>query len=289
MKHCLILGCGYTGIRIAKRLWSKGFAITATTRNAERQAKLQSLGCRVEGLDLNDEEALLRIADFVDKHSRGLLSIPPLKVIKNGVEYFQDPTARIVKSLGEFPARVVYLSTTGVYGKTRFVQEQTPVAPVTERQHRRVEAEHAVANGPWTSLILRPAAIYGPGRGIQSAIKKGDFRLAGNGDNFVSRIHVEDLSDLVVAALESNITGHYPAADENPCTSREIAFYCAGVLGLPEPISGGSKLMVGETRQANRQVDGKAICKMLGVTLRYPSYREGVVAALAHENGEESA
>ena len=216
-----------------------------------------------------------------------MLSIPTLTATSGGRPRLDDPTARLVKALGsealrDAPARVVYLSTTGVYGETKQVNETTPIAPLSERQRRRAEAERAVAAGPWPSLILRPAAIYGPGRGVHAALRERRFRLAGDGDNFISRIHVEDLAALTAAAIESDITGAYPAADENPCTSSEMARYCADLLGMPMPPS-VERGEVDETRRADRRVDGRAICKLLGVSLRFPSYREGVAAALAAE------
>ena len=289
MRHCLILGCGYTGRRVARLLLARGFTVTATTRDPARHTDLQAAGCRVAALDVSDQAALSSVAALLGEQSRVLLSIPTLRVSGQPAG-LDDPTARVMKALGSEGletaiARVVYLSTTGVYGETKHVDETTPIAPVTERQCRRAEAERAVAAGPWPSLILRPAAIYGPGRGVHAALRKGRFRLAGDGGNFISRIHVDDLAALTAAAIESDITGAYPAADEDPCTSREMARYCADLVGLPAPPSARPS-EVDETRRADRRVDGRAICGLLGVTPRYPSYREGVAAALAAEAAE---
>jgi nucleoside-diphosphate-sugar epimerase len=173
------------------------------------------------------------------------------------------------------PARVVYLSTTGVYGMAQAVDETTvPAAPRTNRELARVSEEQAVLSGPWSALVLRPAAIYGPGRGVHASMRAETFRLSGD---FVSRIHVDDLAAHCVAGLLSSVTGAYPVADEKPCTSREIAEYCAELMSLPVPEA------LGEIRRANRRVDGSAIRRLLGIQLRYPSYREGIAACLAEE------
>ena len=238
-------------------------------------------------LDIGDQADLLSVATLLREQSRVLLSIPTLKQSGGGTAGLRDPTGRIMAvlgngALGTRPARVVYLSTTGVYGETKQVDETTPIAPVTNRQRLRAEAEQAAAAGPRPSLILRPAAIYGPGRGVHTALQQGRYRLAGDGGNFISRLHVDDLAALTAAAIESDITGAYPAGDEKPCTSLEMARHCADLLGLPMPPSVGAG-EVDETRRADRRVDGRAICRLLGVTLLYPSYREGVAAALAEE------
>ena len=182
---------------------------------------------------------------------------------------------------------MVYLSTTGVYGDTKLVDETTPIAAVTVRQRLRVDAEEAVRAGPWPSMILRPAAIYGPGRGVHVSMRQGRFRLFGDGANFVSRIHIDDLAALAVAALQSTATGAYPVADEEPCASREIAEFCAGLLELQPPGSAGAS-EVSETLRSDRRVDGSAIRRLLRVDLKYPSYRIGIPAALESEQTPSS-
>jgi nucleoside-diphosphate-sugar epimerase len=107
----------------------------------------------------------------------------------------------------------------------------------------------------------------------------GKFRLAGEGLNFVSRIHVDDLAAITVAALLSDVTGAYPVADDHPCTSLEIAGYCSELLDLPMPAAAVSESLH-ETRRADRRVDGRAIRRLLGVSLHYPSYREGIPASI---------
>lgn len=179
----------------------------------------------------------------------------------------------IVELLGNAPARVIYISTTGVYGSAKIVDETTPVDWSSERARARLEEEQRIASGPWSTLILRPAAIYGPGRGVHESVRLGTYPP---GDNFISRIHVDDLAAHAEAALLSGVTGAYPVADEDPCTSTEIAEFCANLLGvkLPEGPVATPRVF------GDRKVDGSAIRNLLGVTLRYPSYRTGIPAAI---------
>ena len=152
------------------------------------------------------------------------------------------------------------------------MDESTAVDGRTERAVVRLAVERNVAAGPWSSLILRSAAIYGPGRGVQESLQRGSCRVD---DSFVSRIHVDDLAAHVEAGLLSDVRGAYPVADEEPCTSREITEFCARLLDLPVPVSSQAKA------RATRRVDGSAIRRELGITLKYPSYRAGIPAALA--------
>ena len=270
-----ILGCGYTGRRVADRFLKRGYRVIASSPKPEKLSNLAAAGAKAVCVDVLKPKTFAVISETMEPGSLILHSIPLI----SHQEGWLDPTTLILKALTKNPARLVYLSTTGVYGDTSLVDETTPAAPVSQKQKLRVAAESAVAAGQWSSLMLRPAAIYGPGRGVHESIKAGRFRLAGDGSNFVSRIHVDDLAAIVEAGLLSDITGAYPVADDDPCTSRDMAQYCAGLLELSMPPSApASELHY--TRRANRRVNGTAIRKLLGVSLRYPSYRVGVPASL---------
>ena len=272
----LILGCGYTGRRVALEMLSRNARVIATTTNDSKLRELRTAGANVRRVDVFEPETLAALHGEVPRGTSVLLSVPLLR--EEGRLF--DPTPRLLEALGDRPSRVIYLSTTGVYGKSREVDETTAAAPVTERQRLRVNAEEQAAGGPWSSLVLRPAAIYGPGRGAHVALGEGRFKLVGDGGNWVSRIHADDLARHVVAAFGSQLTGAFPVADEDPCTSREMAEFCSELLGLPMPAS-TTESDVDETRRSDRRVDGGAVRRALGIGLRYPSYKTGIPASLA--------
>jgi nucleoside-diphosphate-sugar epimerase len=263
MDRFLILGSGFTGSRVTRLLQERGYPVECTNRSTF-------------DVQTRDFAPLLQ---KITPETVMLYSIPTIHT-ETGL---WEPAAEIMKALLESPPqRVVYLSTTGVYGAAREVNERTQSAPRTERERLRVEAEDAIAAGPWSSLILRPAAIYGPGRGVHAAMRAGTFKLADGSGKFVSRIHVDDLARHVEAALLSDLVGAFPVADEHPCTSREAAEFCSRIMGLPLPPEAPPETL-SETRRADRRVDGSAIRRLLQLTLLYPSYREGFPACLAEE------
>ena len=255
----VILGCGYTGRALKQRLERRGVRVIGTTR-----ATFDALRDR----DLS----------FVPEGSRVVYSIPTLE---------PDPVPAIVGALSARAVRAVYLSTTGVYGDAHIVDHTTPANPTTPEGRARVAAENAWINAAYSSIVLRPAAIYGPGRGVHVSMAERRFRLGGDGSNYVSRIHVDDLVAHVDAALSVEVTGAWPVADAHPCTSREIAEYCARLLGVPmaEQVQTES---LHQTRRANRRVDGAKIREILGLELMYPSYREGIPASLSAPISPES-
>ncbi len=272
----MILGCGFTGVRVARSLSARGCEVVATSRAPERLPRLP--GLRRVRFDVLDPDGLRALRHTLPAGARVLQSIPSLRV--NGG--LRDPTPALAQALGNAPARVVYLSTTGVYGRQRHIDEATPPQPSSERERLRAEAEAAIAGGSWTSLILRPAAIYGPFRGVHESMRRGQFLLAGDGANVISRIFVDDLARLCEAGLAAETTGAWPVADDEPCPSREVAEFCSRLLGLPMPASAEAERL-SETRRSDRRVDGRAIRSVLGVPLAFPSYRSGIPEALRQE------
>ncbi|HET8549637.1 MAG TPA: NAD-dependent epimerase/dehydratase family protein [Bryobacteraceae bacterium] len=265
----LICGCGYTGRRVAERLLAAGYRVIGTTRSGK---------VSVPGID---SRALhLPHGKFPGEVPEGVIVLHSIPVIETSAGP-ADPTPCLLRLLDSKPSRLVYLSTTSVYGVQRDVDERTLVAPASDRARLRVAAERSIATGPWSSLILRPAAIYGPGRGVHVKLARGEWHLAGDGSNYVSRIHVDDLAALTAAALlRPDVTGAFPAADEEPCAAAEITRFCAELLRLPLPPATDAGA-VHATRKSDRRVDGRAVLRLLGLELKFPSYRRGIPASLA--------
>ncbi len=262
----IVLGAGYTGGRVAEALAARGSRVVSFREHATGSAS------RFDVLDPSTHAAL---KSSVEPGARVLYSLPVLRT-PDGYR----ATAPIVAPRLANAARVVYLSTTGVYGGTHLVDETTLPAPRHFREELRVEEERTLSAGPWSTLVLRPAAIYGPGRGVHESMRAGKYRLPGDGSNFISRIHVDDLAAHCVAALDATLTGAFPVADEEPCPAREIAEFCSRLLGVPMPEF--TEILPGDdTRRADRRVDGRAIREALGIALRYSNYRQGLEASLS--------
>ena len=264
MADIIILGCGYTGSHVAR--------IVAGQGHSWRGYRLR------DGFDCRSAAHWKEISGIVTSETRVLLSVPTLSM---GPGEWFDPTADLVNAV-RGAKRIVYLSTTGVYGAARHANENTPVGPRSPRETLRVQAERAVLAEPG-SMVLRPAAIYGPFRGAHVALREGRFALPATEGTYTSRIHVEDLAAVTAAALFSDLGGAWPIADEEPCTPREMAAFCANMLDIPVPAVSHD---LPETRRADRQVDGSAVLRALHVVLRYRSYREGIPASLLTEQAD---
>jgi nucleoside-diphosphate-sugar epimerase len=259
----VILGLGFTGTRVARRLVARGVEVYAPVRGVERFGELARAGVHLSELSL-DQPGLVR----VPKGAVVAMTIPPL------AEPANSQVHDLIRQIA--PRRIVYISSTGVYGDQIDVDSGTPPAPADERGRLRLGEERRISSGPWSSLILRAAAIYGPGRGVHASIRQGKLPR-GIASGVTSRIHVEDLAAIVEAGIFSDLEGAWPVADDAPCSTEEIVRWCRDALHVETP--GMSESIP----TAGRRVDGRAVLGRLNVGLKYPSWRTGIPASIAEE------
>jgi nucleoside-diphosphate-sugar epimerase len=169
------------------------------------------------------------------------------------------------------------------------VDETTPLAPLTARgaARARAEAEWAALGKPLH--IFRLAGIYGPGRGPFEKVRDGSARRILKPGQVFSRIHVEDIARVLEAALNHPHPGIYNVCDDDPASPEDVLSLAARMLNLPEPplIAYADAEMTPMARSfyaENKRVRNDRIKSVLGVTLAYPTYREGLAAILAAEN-----
>jgi nucleoside-diphosphate-sugar epimerase len=271
MHSLLILGCGFTGSEVARRAMARGFEVVATVRSADRVEELHRLGASVHVSPILSHQ---QVAELVRPGAGVLVAFAP-----DG-----HTDAQIAPAL-DAADRVVYVSTTGVFGGARGrVDESTPVDPDEPRARERLAAERAYLDRGAT--ILRAAGIYGPGRGLHRRILAGDFRIPAGGGNVVSRVHVGDLAAIVLGVLEAKpalVRGEvFVVADDTPVPQIEAIRWLCDRLGVPVPPSAPID-EVAQSLRHDRSVDNARIKRALSYRFAFPSYREGFEACLTSE------
>lgn len=265
VERVLILGCGYAGAAVARLARERGLRVLANVRSDARAASLRDEGFEVLQLGALDAT----IAAHVDEATQVLIAFPP------------DGTTdeRIAPSLAR-AAAVTYLSSTGIYGDHRgAVDDATPLpasATANERSARLVCAEAAYRDRGAT--VLRCPALYGRDRGLHMRILRGEHQIPGDGTRYLSRIHVEDLAQLVLASGASPGAARgdtMVVGDLEPAPHADVVRFVCEAYGVPLPPFVPLE-SVHESLRADRQVDASRALKRFAVTLRYPTYREGM-------------
>jgi nucleoside-diphosphate-sugar epimerase len=282
MSHLLCFGLGFSARVFAGRLAAKGWTITATSRSAEGAEKIRAAGYNAL---VFDGTAPLPAAAWAGV-THAVASAPP------GAD--GDPVLH--QHAGDIAARarqfrwIAYLSTTGVYGDHggALVSEETPLTPNTERGHKRLLAE-----GQWLALwrshglpvhIFRLAGIYGPGRNQLISLLDGTAKRVIKEGQIFSRIHAADIANVLEASIaKPNPGGAYNVCDDEASPPQDVVEYGAKLLGLAVPPAipfeaAALSPMARSFYADSKRVSNARLKQELGVSLSYPTFREGLAA-----------
>jgi nucleoside-diphosphate-sugar epimerase len=279
----LVVGCGDVGMRLLP-LVRERFRVFAVTSQPERAAELRAAGAVPVVADLDRPDSLTRLAGLAQRVVH--LAPPP-------PEGALDLRTRNLTAILPEGAKVVYVSTTGVYGDRggAATPETTPVAPRNARARRRVDAERvlrawAVASGGQVA-ILRAPGIYAADRLPIERLKRGTPALAPEDDVYTNHIHADDLARLCALALFRARPGRvYNASDDTRMKMGDYFDLVADTFGLARP----PRLARAELEQAvsplllsfmseSRQLDNRRLHDELRARLLHPRI-EAAVAAL---------
>lgn len=277
-RHLFIFGLGFSARVIARAALDRGWRVSGTTRSGQ--------GDGLDGITVHpfDRDHPLP-PQALDGVTHVLSSVPP----DHGGDPVLDMAGAALCRLGLSWAG--YLSTTGVYGDCRgeWVDEDSPVRPDLDRSRRRVLAEQGWQGSGLPVQVFRLAGIYGPGRSAIDTVRQGRARRIIKPDQVFSRIHVDDIAQVVLASIERPHPGRvYNLCDDDCAPPQEVITHACALLGVEPPPE-----MDWEQAQAilspmalsfyadNKRVRNDRIKQELGVSLRYPSYRQGLAAILS--------
>jgi nucleoside-diphosphate-sugar epimerase len=296
------LGFGYTAQHYVA-LYGKRFGrVVGTTRSEESATTLRSRqfgGNVVEMLVFDGNTASPTLAAAITDSAVLLVSISPDQGTDPTLAHLRDAIAAASRL-----AAIVYLSTIAVYGNHdgRWIDETTALTPALTRAGDRIEAERA-----WQALgeacgipvaVIRIAGIYGPGANALETVKAGRARRIVKPGQVFNRIHVGDLAQIIDRAIDMALArragGVFNAADNEPTAPGDPILFAASLLGVTPP----AEIAFEEAKKTmtpfavsfygeSKRVRNDRIKSVLGVSLRYPTYREGL-RALAGEKSEAS-
>jgi len=279
LEHLFIVGCGSIGRRIAPLAQAQGVAVSTFNRG----------GASVEGAPHHtgnlDDPSTLR---GLPTRGAGVIYLAPPPGGGHEESRVRNFCAAIPQ--GEEPAKVVYLSTSAVYGDCggELVTEDTPAHPGSARGKRRLHGEQLFA--AWgrsrgvAVVVLRVGAIYAADRLPVMQLQNGLPVLREEEALPTNRIHADDLSRICLAALERGADGDlFNVSDGSPSTMTAYFNAAADRLGLPRP----AQVCWEEARQVmtplmisyfseSRVMDNSRMLSKLRITLKYPNLAAGL-------------
>lgn len=274
MERVLIAGCGYVGSALAARLAAEGHQVWGMRRNPGALPP----GVRPVAADLRDPATLHALPP-------GLTTVFYTAAADGGSddEYraaYVDGPRNLLAALvarGERPRRVVFTSSTSVYGQGagEWVDEDSPTEPQGFGGRRMLEGEAIVRGGPFPGIVLRLGGIYGPGRtSYIDRVRSGAAECPAE-TTYTNRIHRDDCAGALrhLMLLDAPLPV-YLGVDRAPADSCEVMHWLAATLGLPAPPRATTT-----RRRGNKRCRGDRLLAS-GYELIYSTYREGFAALL---------
>ena len=280
-KNIICFGFGQVAKNFIKNLIDQGasFKLTATSREESKTKEFENIN--YESFQLTekgfDKNFLLRFeeADHI------LLSIAPINgtdiVIKNLKDYFKSSKFKWI----------TYLSATSVYGNHNgeWVDENSETKPTSPNGIERLKVEKE-----WMELarkfdlpfqIFRLSGIYSNQYNILKRLKSGEAKIINKKNHFFSRIHVEDIANILTSSLNNFKKKEiYNISDNQPASAEEVAMYGVKLLGIDKPktleINEIESEMLRNFYKDSKKVDNKKMKEFFNHKLKYPTYVEGL-------------
>lgn len=276
----LIIGCGDVGMRLLPLLRER-FRVFALTSQPARVTTLRAAGAVPVVANLDDRHSLHKLAGLADI----VVHLAPPQS-----EGKQDQRTRNVLAILPRHGRVVYVSTTGVYGDGggAAFDETRPVAPVNVRARRRVDAEQVLrrwALGARARLaILRVPGIYAADRLPVARLQQGTPALTDAQDVYTNHIHADDLAQIVARAIFRALPQRvYHTVDDSQLKMGEYFDLVADAFGLPHPprmprteLSQHVSPMLLSFMSESRRLFNHRMKSELGVRLIYPTVQHAL-------------
>ncbi|ODR81288.1 NAD(P)-dependent oxidoreductase [Haladaptatus sp. W1] len=271
-----VLGCGYVGCELARELLAGGHEVVGVRRSSEGLRAVEKTGADAVRADVTDGDSLSPIPDAdvlvyavsADGRDSAAARTAYVEGLRTALDHFAARESS--------PERVVYTSSTGVYGDRdgARVDESTPLEPRTEREEILADAEEIVRGErglDWT--ITRFSGLYGPDRYRLERYLEGPVS-----DRYLNLLHRDDAAGTIRYLLDTGRGRNEVVlvSDDEPVRKPTLADWLADECGVSPP---PREPAMSERARASKRCSNEKL-RELGYELRYPTYREGYRGAI---------
>ena len=262
---------------------SKNYHVNFAVTSREISEKKKIFGINYKNYHFLDNNFDKIILSEIKNYDHILLSIPP----KNGEDIVFKNFRKILEKIKI--KWITYLSATSVYGdhQGNWVNEESKVNPSTDNGKSRLSAEKV-----WIEFskdkkiplqVFRLSGIYSDENNIFKKIQSDTQNIVNKPNNFFSRIHVEDIANILKVSLQKkiNIPGEiFNLSDDYPCSNIEVANYAYNLMGVEKPkmidVNKIKNEMLKNFYKESKKVSNKKIKEIFSYKLKYPTYKEGL-------------
>jgi len=271
-------GLGQVAKNFIKKLSIEKYNIKLSTTSRSESSKENFNGINYNSYLFNSEKFDQNLVVKLKEADHILVSIPPKNeedlVIKNFSKFLESSKIKWI----------TYLSATSVYGdhKGRWVNENSQTNPISNKGVARLKAENS-----WASLeknkklpvqIFRLSGIYSNEKNILVRLKSGDVKLINKKNHYFSRIHIDDIANILFKSLSKFKSGEiYNLSDDKPCSSKEITLYGAKMLNIENiEVQEIKNEMLKNFYNESKKVSNKKVKNYFNYNFMFPSYIEGL-------------
>jgi len=276
--YIFCFGFGQVAKNFIKKLSIEKYNINLSTTSRSESSKKTFKGINYNSYSFNSEKFDHNLVVKLKEADHILVSIPPENqedlVVKNFSKFLKNSKVKWI----------TYLSATSVYGdhKGEWVNENSKKDPITNRGVARLKAENS-----WVSLeknnklpvqIFRLSGIYSNEKNILVRLKSGDVKLVNKKNHYFSRIHVDDISNILFKSLSKFKSGEiYNLSDDKPASSKEITLFGAKMLNIENiEVDDIKSEMLNNFYNESKKVSNKKVKNYFNYNLIFPSYIEGL-------------
>ena len=274
-------GFGQVAKNFIKKIHSENLKINLTVTSRDKSEKKKFGSLDYQSLHFSENSFDQKLIENLKSSDHILVSIAPVKgediVIKN----FQN---NLEKSKTKW---ITYLSATSVYGNHNgdWVDENSDTKPTSSNGIDRLNAEKSWLNlAEKKSLplqILRLSGIYSNQNNILVRLKTGNTKIINKKNQFFSRIHVEDIANVLFKSLKNFKTKEiYNISDDKPTSPEELIIHGSKLLNIEKPktveLSTIESEMLKNFYKDSKKVNNKKMKEFFNYKLKYPTYIEGL-------------
>ena len=274
-------GFGQVAKNFIKKLSIEQYNINLSATSRSESSKKIFNGINYNSYLFNSEKFDQNLVVKLKEADHILVSIPPENqedlVVKNFSKFIESSKVKWI----------TYLSATSIYGdhNGEWVNENSKTNPISNNGIARLKAENA-----WVSLekdnkipiqIFRLSGIYSNEKNILIRLKSGDVKLINKKNHFFSRIHVDDISNILFKSLSKFKSGEiYNLSDDKPSTSEDVTLFGAKMLNIENiekiEVDQIKSEMLKNFYNESKKVSNKKMKSYFNYNLKFPSYIEGL-------------